>query len=154
MDESYHIHFAEPELCTEIARVLRTTRDHSLPYLPNLHTAEEDVVFIRDVVLLECTVLVASSANIVVGFVAYRDGWIDHLYILPEHQGRGIGTKLLQHALKQKQTVELWTFQRNTKSRRFYEANGFVLMELTDGQENEEKEPDVRYKWSSFLVKD
>ena len=42
-------------------------------------------------------------------------------------------------------TVNLWTFQRNTGARRFYERNGFIAVELTDGASNEEREPDVRY---------
>ena len=42
-------------------------------------------------------------------------------------------------------TVNLWTFQRNTGARRFYERNGFIAVDLTDGASNEEREPDVRY---------
>ena len=45
-------------------------------------------------------------------------------------------------------TVDLWTFQRNAGARRFYERNGFVAMEFTDGASNEEREPDVRYRRS------
>ncbi len=43
--------------------------------------------------------------------------------------------------------MQLWTFQRNARARRFYEARGFVPVEATDGSRNEEKEPDVRYLW-------
>ena len=41
--------------------------------------------------------------------------------------------------------VSLWTFQRNVGARRFYERNRFVVMESTDGANNEEGDPDVRY---------
>ena len=43
--------------------------------------------------------------------------------------------------------LRLWTFQRNTNARRFYEKYGFMLVEETDGTRNEEKEPDAMYAW-------
>ncbi len=42
---------------------------------------------------------------------------------------------------------ELWTFQQNLRARAFYEARGFVLVQLTDGSDNEEKTPDALYAW-------
>jgi GNAT superfamily N-acetyltransferase len=118
-----------------------------MPHLPDLHTPEEDLAFIRDVVFPKCRVLAASVDGEIVGFCAFREGWIDHLYILPEYQGRGIGSALLTRAKEEFPHFQLWTFQRNNRVRHFYEARGFVLAELTDGQGNEEKEPDVRYVW-------
>jgi len=41
----------------------------------------------------------------------------------------------------------LWTFQKNARARRFYEAKGFVAVDQTDGGTNEEREPDVLYQW-------
>jgi len=32
-------------------------------------------------------------------------------------------------------------------ARRFYERHGFRAIHLTDGRDNEEKMPDVRYRW-------
>ena len=43
--------------------------------------------------------------------------------------------------------MRLWTFQRNQRARRFYERRGFRLVLLTDGADNEEKEPDALYEW-------
>lgn len=43
--------------------------------------------------------------------------------------------------------LNLWTFQRNRRARRFYELNGFAAVRETDGSSNEEKEPDVLYRW-------
>jgi hypothetical protein len=45
--------------------------------------------------------------------------------------------------------LTLWTFQRNTAARAFYERRGFTAVELTDGSSNEESEPDVRYVWTA-----
>jgi len=82
-----------------------------------------------------------------VGIIAFREGWIDQLYVLPSAQGRGIGTALLDIAKSTFSPLELWTFQRNTQARRFYETRGFVLIMETDGSGNEEKEPDALYRW-------
>jgi GNAT superfamily N-acetyltransferase len=82
------------------------------------------------------------------GIIAFQEGWIRQLYVHPSAQGRGIGTELLGVAKEAFGRLELWTFQRNARARRFYEARGFVLAEETDGTRNEEKEPDARYLWT------
>lgn len=43
--------------------------------------------------------------------------------------------------------VDLWTFEINVGSHHFWERHGFVLVELTDGRDNEEYAPDHRYRW-------
>jgi putative acetyltransferase len=43
--------------------------------------------------------------------------------------------------------LELWCFQANARARRFYEARGFQAIRFTDGANNEERTPDVRYRW-------
>jgi ribosomal protein S18 acetylase RimI-like enzyme len=130
-----------------IARVLRQAFRVSLPFLPELHTPEEDLWFVREVMLVKDEVWVAEEAREVVGFVAFREGWIDHLYVHPDWQGRGIGPELLAKPLQYRQVRRLWTFQKNARARKFYEARGFKLVELTDGSHNEEKEPDALYEW-------
>jgi GNAT superfamily N-acetyltransferase len=80
--------------------------------------------------------------------VAFRQGWIDQLYVLPGRQRLGIGGTLIAIAKARWPELQLWTFQRNLSARRFYEANGFVKLRETDGAANEEREPDVLYRWS------
>jgi hypothetical protein len=43
--------------------------------------------------------------------------------------------------------LELWCFQANARARRFYEARGFSAIRFTDGAHNEERTPDVLYRW-------
>jgi ribosomal protein S18 acetylase RimI-like enzyme len=43
--------------------------------------------------------------------------------------------------------LRLWTFASNTPAQRFYERHGFVEMDRTDGQDNEERAPDILYTW-------
>ena len=85
----------------------------------------------------------------VIGFIAFREGWIDQLYVLPQWQGHGVGQALVQVAKTAWPRLQLWTFQRNALARRFYEKQGFVVVMESDGSRNEEHEPDVLYRWDA-----
>jgi GNAT superfamily N-acetyltransferase len=130
------------------ARVHRAAFDHALPWLTGLHTPEEDRWFYRERVFTECHVHGAFEGGALAAIIAFRSDWIDQLYVLPQVQGRGVGSELLQVAKRAFDCLQLWTFQRDLKARRFYEARGFALVEETDGTRNEEKEPDARYLWT------
>lgn len=130
------------------ARVHRTAFDHALPWLTGLHTPDEDRWFYRERVFTGCQVHGAFEGGALAAIIAFRSGWIDQLYVLPAVQGCGVGSELLQIAKRRFDCHQLWTFQRNLRARRFYEARGFALVEETDGAGNEEKEPDVRYLWT------
>ena len=132
-----------------VAAVFRVSKGTALPYLPDLHTREEDRAFFREHVFAECEVWVAERDGVLSGFCAFRQGWIDHLYVHPAHQRAGIGAALLRKAMAANERVALWTFQRNANARAFYEAHGFTCVKTTDGGDNEEREPDVLYAWSS-----
>jgi ribosomal protein S18 acetylase RimI-like enzyme len=121
----------------------------SIPdYDTSLHSREEYVQFYEEQVLRDCTVLGAFDDGILLGLIATRDGWIDHLYIEPGRQGQGIGGALVGMAQQAQDELRLFTFQSNVAARGFYERLGFIVEELTDGQRNEEKMPDVTYLWS------
>jgi GNAT superfamily N-acetyltransferase len=130
------------------ARVFRTAFDQALPSLAGLHTPEEDHWFFRERLFRTCEVWGAFDSAVMIGILAFREDWIDQLYVLPEAQGRGVGTELLQVAQSFFDRLHLWTFQRNVQARRFYEARGFALVRETDGAGNEEKEPDALYLWT------
>ncbi len=131
------------------ARVVRTAFDQALPSLAGLHTPEEDQWFFRERVFETCEVWGAfDGAAMMRGIIAFREDWIDQLYVLPTAQRRGVGKDLLQVAQNAFGRLQLWTFQRNAPARRFYEARGFALIQQTDGARNEEKEPDVLYLWT------
>jgi GNAT superfamily N-acetyltransferase len=103
--------------------------------------------FFREHVFRQCEVWGAVDDSALLGMIAFREDWIDQLYVLPHAQGHGIGTELLKMAKGSFGRLQLWTFQRNRPARRFYEGRDFVLVEETDGAQNEEKVPDARYRW-------
>lgn len=129
------------------ARVHRVSFDKRLPWLAGLHTPEEDYGFWSGHLFQTCEIWGAEQHGVLFGIIAFRQDWIDQLYILPEAQGRGIGSGLLEVAKRNHPQLFLWTFRRNASARRFYERRGFVVVKETDGSKNEEKEPDVLYRW-------
>ena len=119
-----------------------------LTFLPLLHTVEEDRCFIESIILKECEVVVAERDGRIVSFLA-RDGEdIRMLYTHPDVVGSGAGSLLLEAAKASGvAALELWCFQANIQARKFYEERGFRAVRFTDGADNEEKMPDVRYRW-------
>ena len=90
-----------------------------------------------------------GSAGIV-GFMTVADGELDQLYVRPDRLGHGFGVRLLALAkARQPRGLGLYTFQVNARARRFYERNGFTVVDLNDGDRNEERQPDIRYAWHS-----
>ena len=85
----------------------------------------------------------------IAGFIAFTAGWVNHLYVAPDHWGRGHGSTLLGSAKVSAESLQLWTFQGNHLARLFYAKHGFLEAELTGGQRNEEKMPDVRLTWTT-----
>ena len=119
-----------------------------LTFLPSLHTPAEDRRFIEDVILRQCEVTLAEDAGGIVSFLALQGQEIRQLYTRPDRIGTGAGTLLIETTKASGiAAMELWCFQANARARRFYEARGFRAIRLTDGADNEERTPDVRYRW-------
>ncbi len=80
----------------DAARIHRIAFDERLPWLAGLHTPDEDRAFYRERIFPRCEVWgAAAEGGDIVGIIAFRDGWIDQLYVLPQHKGRGAGGALL-----------------------------------------------------------
>ena len=131
-----------------LATLHRTTMRTSLTYLPELHTAAEDLDFFRDQLFPNNDIWLVEDDGVVLGYAAHRPGWLNHLYVHPDHQGRGVGAALVRQAMADDDHLQLWAFQKNDRARGFYERRGFVLERLTDGEHNEEHEPDALYVWT------
>jgi|AGTN01.2.fsa_nt_gi Acetyltransferase (GNAT) family. len=131
----------------EVASVFGKSRRQALPFLPVLHTPEEDIAYFLNSVFPNNQVYVAVDKKIV-GFIAFDQEWVHHLYLLPDHQNMGTGARLLELAKKDATRLQLWAFQKNTRALEFYARHGFRVLKETDGAENQEKEPDALLEWS------
>jgi GNAT superfamily N-acetyltransferase len=119
-----------------------------LTFLPMLHTIEDDRRYVSSVLLRECSMTVVEDDTGIVAFLARQGEEIRQLYTRPDRIGRGAETQLIEAAKASEiAALELWCFQANTRARRFYEARGFRAVRFTDGAGNEERTPDVRYRW-------
>jgi GNAT superfamily N-acetyltransferase len=127
-----------------IAAMMRASLN-AFDWMPVLHTPEEDLFFIRDILLPNQQVTVAEAAGRIVGFIAVSGEWVEQLYLDPAWTGQGIGSRLLAHANSGMAVVKLHCFQANSGARRFYERHGFRAEAFGDGSANEEGLPDILY---------
>lgn len=73
----------------------------------------------------------AVLGTVMAGYDGHR-GWIYSLAVAPDRRGRGLGSRLLNHALAALKAlgcvkVNLQILEANKAVRRFYEANGFTV---------------------------
>jgi GNAT superfamily N-acetyltransferase len=137
---------ARPDDADAVADVFVAART-MMPYLP---TPDLDAArrFIRERVTGELETWVATIDGAIAGFATLAGDELDHLYVLPSEQRRGVGTALFMHVQELRpHGLSFWVFQRNEGARRFYEQHGCVLLFATDGATNMEREPDARYAW-------
>jgi ribosomal protein S18 acetylase RimI-like enzyme len=148
VSDKVRIRPARPRDAHTVAEVFIASFD-TLTFLPKLHTNEETIDFIANKVMPDQEVLVAEEDGTIVGFLAMAHGDIlEHLYVHPDSQGRGVGAALLERAKERMPGgFSLWVFQQNLQARRFYERHGLSLIERTEGDGNEERMPDARYAW-------
>lgn len=84
----------------------------------------------------------------IVAMMALSENMLEQLYVVPRWIGRGLGSRLLAIAKERRPNgLDLYTFQANTRARRFYEARRFVVVAMGDGAGNDEGQPDIRYAW-------
>ena len=130
----------------DIAALFAASR-RLLTFLPDLHSIEEDRVYMRDKVLVDYRVTAAERGGRIVGFMAELEGWIEHLYIEAAQLRTGIGSALIADAKSRNENLALWCFADNLRGRAFYEKHGFVAVTFTDGAGNEARAPDILYRW-------
>ncbi len=74
-------------------------------------------------------------------------GWVEQLYVAPEHLRRGYGSQLVRLAQATRGELALWTFEANVAARAFYEAHGFRPTGPASS-DNEERAPAICYRWA------
>ncbi len=114
-------------------------------WLPRTRSYQDILNRYQSFVIENRTVWVADG-NPLKGYISLNDddGHVLALYSDPKRHGTG--KALLDHAKSDRDYLQLWTFAANVDGRRFYEREGFVEVERTAG-DNEENLPDIRYEW-------
>ncbi|MFF9348892.1 GNAT family N-acetyltransferase [Streptomyces sp. NPDC014734] len=134
-----------------LTRLFLASRAAAMPYLPKVHSDEDTLTWMTHAVLPGTTVWLAEDAGgEPLGFVSLDGAELEHLYLRPDARRRGIGSLLLAKARAcAPEELTLYVFRRNTGARAFYERHGFTAIGFDDGGRNEEREPDVRYRWTA-----
>ena len=86
---------------------------------------DADRDYFRGPVFEACQVWGAFEDHRLLGFVAFREGWIDHLCVEPSGQRRGVGSGLLALAQDGQSAVKVRASPANEAARRFCEKHGF-----------------------------
>ncbi|MDN3239543.1 GNAT family N-acetyltransferase [Glycomyces tritici] len=133
----------EAERITRIFWAART----QMTYLPDLYTFEQTQWWVANVMAPQSELWLAELNGVPVGFAALNGTWLDHLYLEPAHQGRGIGEALLAKAKRRRPELNLRVFEQNTGARAFYARQGFAEVGSGDGSDNEEHLPDLHLRW-------
>ncbi len=81
------------------------------------------------------------------GFACLEGDCVDQLFVAPEFQRNGVGSRLLADIKRLRpEGFMLYTFQANLAARAFYESHGLVATDF--GVSEAENEPDVTYRWN------
>jgi len=145
--DNLEIRPARPEDADAVADVYLAAFKATYDF-PLAHGDAQVRAWIRDVLIQSGDTWVAAADGAVVGMLVVRLGDLDQLYVAPDAQGQGIGSRLVERAKELSPGgLGLYTFQVNARARRFYERNGFVADAFGDGSGNEEQQPDVHYTW-------
>jgi ribosomal protein S18 acetylase RimI-like enzyme len=142
-----HLRLLRPEEGDAAADVHRRALALIPGYDTSIHATGAFSIFYRETVMRSGPVWGAFSDAHLLGHIALSPGWIDHLYVDPDHHGQGMGSRLVKLAQAEQPELRLYTFQSNARARALYERHGFVLEALTSGDRNEEKMPDMTYHW-------
>lgn len=73
-----------------------------------------------------CKIYVALKNKKVVGFIGFKPGKLEFLYVDPDEQNKGIATILIEKALDElKRPVQLEVFTNNERAKSLYKKFGF-----------------------------
>ena len=141
---------ATVEDATRIAEVWLSSWRATFDFEP-AHPDEDVRRWVREELLVEAEDWVAtdpSNGDSVIALLGLSDTMVEQLYVRPDRIGRGVGRALLELAKRRRPDgLDLYCFAANDRARRFYERNGFEAVAFGDGSGNEERQPDVLYRW-------
>jgi ribosomal protein S18 acetylase RimI-like enzyme len=117
-------------------------------WMPRMHSPEDVVKHYQSEVATKRQTIVAVDGARVRGFVTMTpDKFITALYVEQASRGRGIGGLLLEKAKRElSPEVSLYVFQDNVGAQKFYARHGFVEINRTSG-DNDENLPDILMEW-------
>ena len=84
---------------------------------------------VKNVYLPQSETFVLVEDGNILGFISILNkGYIGALFIDINHQGKGIGRKLIEYAQRQYRELTLAVYKDNDQAVRFYKNNGFKII--------------------------
>jgi ribosomal protein S18 acetylase RimI-like enzyme len=117
-------------------------------WMPRMQSPEAVAQHYQSEVATKRQTIVAVDASRVRGFVTMTpDHMVTALYVEQASRGQGIGGLLLERAKRElSPEVSLYVFQNNVGAQKFYAKHGFVEINRTSG-DNDENLPDILMEW-------
>jgi ribosomal protein S18 acetylase RimI-like enzyme len=117
-------------------------------WMPRVHSREDVLKHYQAEEMTKRHTLVAVDGSRVRGFITLSpDGFVTALYVEEASRNQGIGGMLIERAKRElTPEINLYTFQANTLAQKFYTKHGFVEINRTTG-DNEENLPDILMEW-------
>jgi GNAT superfamily N-acetyltransferase len=131
-----------------ILGIFNRAKAEAMPWLPKVHTDEEDRWWVANKLIPENDVTVALRDGEPVAFCALSKEMLEQLYVDPSAQRQGIGRRFVQVAkIKRPEGFRLYCFKQNEPAVEFYRSQGLVIVDEGDGSGNEEGLPDLLFEW-------
>ncbi|WP_298444732.1 N-acetyltransferase [uncultured Ferrimonas sp.] len=88
---------------------------------------ESQVSNMREIYIPASKNYVFESDGNVIGFYSLHENLLAAIFIFPEHQGQGIGKRLISHAKEQCSQLTLNVYKANEATYQFYLSQGFKV---------------------------
>ena len=88
----------------------------------------EQLGAMREIYLPSAVTRVFEVDGQVRGFSCVYENTLAALFVSPAHQGRGVGTQLLEDAMGSRAALQLSVYSQNVSSIHFYQKNGFIVL--------------------------
>ncbi len=108
---------------------------------PFLHSAfvEKVKTDMRNIYIPDSETWVYENNIGVIAFISMIDDEIGGLFVLPQNQSSGTGTKLLNYVSQLHEKLEVEVFEKNKIGRSFYNKYGFKIIKEYMHEESGEK---------------
>ncbi len=105
----------------------------------------EEIDFYKPLVLKyalpQATLFGISDQNKLTGFIGIRGNKIEMLFVHPDNFGQGLGTKLLNFAIREQKCTLIDVNEENPQAYKFYLKNGFKIQSRDETDDNGKPHP-------------